>query len=126
MLVRELSSVITKKKKQKQKKSCDFLAFSRQPNRGMRERERERERESDLHEEIERQVESIELGDEAPNGGERAEIESHDDDLRVRTLGCDSRPGFLGGLQAPRRQDQPRAAPRQHPSRLRADPRRRS
>ena len=78
-------------------------------------------KEESVHEEVERQLESIELCDEATNGVERAKIESHDDDLRVRILGQDSRLGFLCSFKIPSWKNQSRAAPRQNLSRLGTD-----
>jgi hypothetical protein len=77
-----------------------------------------------LHEEIERESEGLELGNEVSDGAERAKIERHDDDLGVGKLGHDTCLGVLRSLDAPSREDQPRPSHGQDPSRLRPDPRR--
>lgn len=74
-----------------------------------------------LHEKIERKVEGFEVRDEASNRSKRAEIESHDSDLRVRAFLADPSSSLLCRLHIPSREDQPRAALRQHSSRLRSD-----
>lgn len=79
-----------------------------------------------LHEDIERQTEPFELGDEASHGSHGAEIQSHDDDLRARGFLLDPAPRLLRRLHIPSWQYKPHPPLRQHPRRLRADPRRRS
>ena len=74
-----------------------------------------------LHEKIERKVEGLEVGDEASNRIKRAEVESHDSDLRAGALLADPSSSLLRRLHIPSREDQPRAALRQHSSCLRSD-----
>jgi hypothetical protein len=87
-------------------------------------KERKKGGQTHVHEEVEGEPEVEEPRDEAAHGGERAEVERQHGYVGARALGAHPRAGLLGGLEAPRRQHQPRAAPGQHPRRLRADPRR--
>lgn len=64
---------------------------------------------SDLHEEIERQFERFKISNEASNGIERAKIESHNDNLRVRKLRLNTSLRVLTSFEAPSREDQPGA-----------------
>ena len=102
VLVRELSGIISETKpKEHFLVSFLFLFLHFLGNQTEDKREREY-----LHEEIERQPEGLELGGEAPDGSEGAEIESHDDDLGAGKLGEDSSLGVLGGFEASSREDQ--------------------
>ena len=58
-----------------------------------------------LHEEIDRQSEGLELGNEISDRRKRAKIERHDEDLGLGKLCHDTCLGVLSRLDVPRRED---------------------
>lgn len=112
MLVWELSGIISDVKRRR--KRISFLPFLRDQIQNKYAYEQIGVGCVEIHEEIERQIERLELRNEASNRVERAKIKRHNNDLRIRKLGNYTRLGILGRFHVPSREYQSRPLLRQH------------